>query len=84
MLLRLNRYDCRLEYVPGKFLLIADAVSRALSAEENFDEDEESQTSIRINLLTHATPAKWKEYIILILNDSELQDVLHHTKWLNR
>ena len=78
MLLRLNRHDYKLEYVPGKLLLNADTLLRAQSAEENFVEDEESQRNVKINLITHATPAKWKEYVTLTLNDSELQDVLHH------
>ncbi|GFW06538.1 retrovirus-related Pol polyprotein from transposon 297 [Trichonephila clavipes] len=38
MLLRLNKYNIQLEYVPGKNLVIADALSRAQSTTDNFDE----------------------------------------------
>ncbi|GFR17395.1 retrovirus-related Pol polyprotein from transposon 17.6 [Trichonephila clavata] len=38
MLLRLNKYNVQLEYVPGKKLVITGALSRAQSTTDNFDE----------------------------------------------
>ncbi|GFX43724.1 reverse transcriptase domain-containing protein [Trichonephila clavipes] len=38
MLLRLNKYNIQLEHVPGNNLVIADALSRAQSTTDNFDE----------------------------------------------
>ncbi|GFY13725.1 retrovirus-related Pol polyprotein from transposon opus [Trichonephila clavipes] len=38
MLLRLNKYNIQLEYVPEKNLVIADALTRAQSTTDNFDE----------------------------------------------
>ncbi|GFT85292.1 retrovirus-related Pol polyprotein from transposon 297 [Trichonephila clavipes] len=38
MLLRLNKYNIQLEYAPAKNLEIADALSRAQSTIDNFDE----------------------------------------------
>ncbi|GFX67446.1 hypothetical protein TNCV_3463351 [Trichonephila clavipes] len=38
MLPRLNKYTIQMEYIPGKNLVIADALSRAQSTTDNFDE----------------------------------------------
>lgn len=82
LLLRLNRYDIKLEYVPGKELLIADALSRAQSAVDIFDDwlGQESTPTVRINLLTQASSTKWKEIAELTRSDLELQDVIFHIK----
>ncbi|GFR31843.1 hypothetical protein TNCT_370011 [Trichonephila clavata] len=61
MLLRLNKYNIQLEYVPGKNLVIADGLSRAQSTTENFDEILGLEATVRINLLTQASPTKWEE-----------------------
>ncbi|GFY54223.1 retrovirus-related Pol polyprotein from transposon 17.6 [Trichonephila inaurata madagascariensis] len=58
MLLRLNKYNIQLEYVPGKNLVIADALSRAQSTTNNFDEVLGQEATVRINLLTQASPTK--------------------------
>lgn len=58
MLLRLNRYNVNLEYIPGKQLLIADALSRVQSLVDKFEDEVEQETSVKLCLLTHATPAK--------------------------
>lgn len=80
LLLRLNRYDVKLEYVPGKELLIADALSRAQSTEEIFDDVKYQEATIRINVLTQASQTKWEEIALLTKSDPELQDVVHHIK----
>ncbi|GFY56937.1 retrovirus-related Pol polyprotein from transposon 17.6 [Trichonephila inaurata madagascariensis] len=48
MLLRLNKYNIQLEYVPGKNLVIADALSRAQSTTDNFDEVLGQEATVRI------------------------------------
>ncbi|GFW41297.1 retrovirus-related Pol polyprotein from transposon 17.6 [Trichonephila clavipes] len=62
MLLRLNKYNIQLEYVPGKNLVIADALSRAQSTTDNFDEVL-ARRQLRINRLTQASPTKWEEIV---------------------
>ncbi|GFV00906.1 retrovirus-related Pol polyprotein from transposon 412 [Trichonephila clavipes] len=78
MLLRLNKCNIQLEYVPGKNLVIADALSRAQSSTDNFDEVLGQEATVRINLLTQASPTKWKEIASLTAGDPEMQDVLFH------
>ncbi|GFS44973.1 integrase catalytic domain-containing protein [Trichonephila inaurata madagascariensis] len=56
MLLRLNKYNIQLEYVPGKNLVIADALSRAQSTTDNLDEVLGQEATVIINLLTQASP----------------------------
>ncbi|GFV78350.1 retrovirus-related Pol polyprotein from transposon 17.6 [Trichonephila clavipes] len=56
MLLRLNKYNIQLEYVPGKNLVVVDALSRAQSTTDNFDEVLGQEATVRINLLTQASP----------------------------
>ncbi|GFY52798.1 uncharacterized protein K02A2.6 [Trichonephila inaurata madagascariensis] len=58
MLLRLNEYNIQLEYVPRKNLVIADALSRAQFTTDNFDEVLGQEATVRINLLTQASPTK--------------------------
>lgn len=80
LLLRLNRYDIQLDYVPGKKLLIADTLSRAQSPTEIFDEGESPDSFANISLLTQASPGKWTELATLTANDDELKDVQYHIK----
>ncbi|GFY38815.1 retrovirus-related Pol polyprotein from transposon 297 [Trichonephila inaurata madagascariensis] len=76
MLLRLNKYNIQLEYVPGKNLVIADALTRAQSTTDNFDEVLGQEATVRINLLTQSSPIKWEEITSLTAGDPEMQDVL--------
>ncbi|GFS81494.1 integrase catalytic domain-containing protein [Trichonephila clavipes] len=61
MLLRLNKSNIQLEYIPGKNLVIADALSRAQSTTDNLDEVLGQETTVRINQLTQASPTKREE-----------------------
>ncbi|GFQ65340.1 uncharacterized protein K02A2.6 [Trichonephila clavata] len=78
MLLRLNKYNIQLEYGPGKNLVIAYALSRAQSTTDKFDEVLGQEATVRINLLTQASPTKWKEIAKMTTDDPEMQDVLFH------
>ncbi|XP_035218163.1 uncharacterized protein K02A2.6-like [Stegodyphus dumicola] len=80
MLLKLNRYDLKLEYVPGKELLIADALSRAQSSVDTFDDTFSQEPTVNVSLLTQASPTKWQEIVKMTEKDPELQDVLFHIK----
>ncbi|GFY74919.1 uncharacterized protein K02A2.6 [Trichonephila inaurata madagascariensis] len=86
MLLRLNKYNIQLEYVPGKNLVIADALSRAQTTTDNFNEVLGQKATVRINLLTQASPTKWEETASLTAGDPEMQDVLFHINdgWLQK
>ncbi|GFY52356.1 reverse transcriptase domain-containing protein [Trichonephila inaurata madagascariensis] len=74
----LQRFLGMLEYVPGKNLVTADALSRVQSTTDNFDEVLGQEATVRINLLTQASPAKWEEIASLTAGDPEMQDVLFH------
>ncbi|GFY45798.1 retrovirus-related Pol polyprotein from transposon 17.6 [Trichonephila inaurata madagascariensis] len=52
-------------------------ISRAQSTTHNFDVLGQEAT-VRINLLTQASPTKWEEIASLTASDPELQDVLFH------
>ncbi|GFT16984.1 uncharacterized protein K02A2.6 [Nephila pilipes] len=78
LLLQLNKYNIQLEYVPGKNLVIADALSRAQSTTNNFDEVLGQEATVRINLLTQASPTKREEIAKMTTGDPEMQDVLFH------
>ncbi|GFR31051.1 uncharacterized protein K02A2.6 [Trichonephila clavata] len=78
MLLRLNKYNIQLEYVPGKNLVIADALSRVLSTTDNFSGVLGQEATVRINLLTQASPTKWEEMARMTTGDPEMRDGLFH------
>ncbi|GFQ98091.1 uncharacterized protein K02A2.6 [Trichonephila clavata] len=78
LLLRLNKNNIQLEYVPGKNLVITDALSRARSTTDNFDEVLCQEATVKINLLTQASPTKWKEIAKMTTGDPEMQAVLFH------
>ncbi|GFS59853.1 uncharacterized protein K02A2.6 [Trichonephila inaurata madagascariensis] len=62
----------------GENLVIADALSRAQSTTDNFDEVLGQEATVKINLLTQASPSKWEEIASLTAGDTEMQDVLFH------
>ncbi|GFQ84275.1 retrovirus-related Pol polyprotein from transposon 17.6 [Trichonephila clavata] len=74
MLLILTKYNIQLEYVPIKNLVIADAQSTT----DNFVEDLGQEATVRINLLTQASPTKWEKIAQMTTGDPEMQDVLFH------
>ncbi|GFQ97055.1 retrovirus-related Pol polyprotein from transposon opus [Trichonephila clavata] len=72
--------NCRedLQRFLGKNLVIADALSRAQSTTDKFDEVLGQEATVRINLLTQASPTKWEEIAKMTTDDPEMQDVLFH------
>ncbi|GFW68614.1 retrovirus-related Pol polyprotein from transposon 17.6 [Trichonephila clavipes] len=61
-----------------KNLVTADVLSRAQSTTDNFYEVLGQEATVRINLLTQASPTKWEEITSLTAGDPEMQDVLFH------
>ncbi|GFQ87518.1 uncharacterized protein K02A2.6 [Trichonephila clavata] len=61
-----------------KNLVIADALSRAQSTTDKFDQVLGQEATVRINLLTQASPTKWEEIAKMTTDDPEMQDVLFH------
>ncbi|GFR24083.1 retrovirus-related Pol polyprotein from transposon 17.6 [Trichonephila clavata] len=57
-----------------KNLVKADALSRAQSITDKFDEVLDQETTVRINLLTQASPTKWEEIAKMTTGDPEMQD----------
>ncbi|GFR03638.1 retrovirus-related Pol polyprotein from transposon opus [Trichonephila clavata] len=58
--------------------VIADALSRAQSTTDKFDEVLGQEATVRINMLTQASPTKWEEIAKMTTDDPEMQDVLFH------
>ena len=82
MLLRLQSYDIKLEYIPGKNLLIADALSRAHLTSNSHDNDTRF-TQDDIEVMVHAmveslpmSPKKKDEFRRATKNDKELVALL--------
>ncbi|GFY58911.1 reverse transcriptase domain-containing protein [Trichonephila inaurata madagascariensis] len=48
------------------------------STTDNFDEVLGQEATVRINLLTQASPNKWEDIASLTAGDPEMQDVLFH------
>ncbi|GBL87967.1 hypothetical protein AVEN_192118-1 [Araneus ventricosus] len=73
-LLRLNQYEITLAHVPGKQLLIADALSRAQLTDALNEEEEgaNQRTPVTLWPLASTTSSKWEEYSKLTASDQEL------------
>ncbi|GBO12139.1 Retrovirus-related Pol polyprotein from transposon 17.6 [Araneus ventricosus] len=79
MLLRLNKYNVNLIYVPGKQLVIADTLSRAQLNDKIFN-DNVYETPADLCLLATASLTRWEELAKLTKDDPELDDVVYHIK----
>ncbi|GFW49989.1 retrovirus-related Pol polyprotein from transposon 17.6 [Trichonephila clavipes] len=82
MLFRLNKYNIQLQYVPRKNLIIANAISRAQSTTDNFDEVLGQEATVRINLLTQASPTKWEEIASLTAGKEHLLMIDYLSKYV--
>lgn len=81
LLLRTNRYDFDLQYVPGKQLVVADTLSRAPLLTERFDcEDEDLHFAAEVCLLATAPMYRWDILREQTLNDNNLQDVIFYIR----
>lgn len=79
MLLRMGRYDVTLNYVPGKQLVVADALSRATSS-DIFEESLVSTSSVYKSVQALATAPKWQQISDMTAKDCALKAVSQYVK----
>ncbi|XP_064468578.1 uncharacterized protein LOC135380477 [Ornithodoros turicata] len=77
LLLRLNDYNVTLTYVPGKYLTIADALSRAPDPAGMIDDNDGAYPITVCTLATASTP-KFLEIRAATVQDETLQAVIFH------
>ena len=70
-------------YTPGKFLAVADALSRACDPEEPSDEDLQRELNVEIHVNTvkgtiPVSESKWQEIAIDTAQDPVLREVVSH------
>lgn len=83
MMLTLQQYDLKVSYTPGKFLYIADTLSRAPVEPPDDDDAMEEDLHIHMNLLVSnlaVTPEKLQEIKFATEMDSELQRIIQYCK----
>ncbi|KAE8291509.1 Retrovirus-related Pol polyprotein from transposon 17.6 Protease [Larimichthys crocea] len=57
LMMKLQRYDFDLIYTPGKHIVVADALSRAVTQSEEHDEcSTEKEVNLHVNLITETLP----------------------------
>ena len=88
LMIRLQKYDVELEWTPGKFLVIADTLSRAVQpgAALSSTEDEITCHVDAIKSTLPISQEKWKIIASETLNDPELQKVQQQVMngWIHR
>ena len=77
MMLNLQPYDLHIKYVPGKFMYIADTLSRAYAPYQNVDTQDEDVDFVVHSIIKNLpiTTAKLDEFREATSNDSTLQKV---------
>ena len=78
LLLRIQKYDLKLEYTPGKLLVVADTLSRAFSPKQ-VASSTESEVHVHVCAIKSGLPVserKWAELAAATENDSVLQRVI--------
>ncbi|KAK2173749.1 hypothetical protein NP493_849g01035 [Ridgeia piscesae] len=84
-MLRLRRYDLKLEFKPGKYLIVADTLSRAFDRSEkksNTEEEIKAQVDM-IRQNAQVSDPMWEKIATHAKDDEELKDVLNavHFGW---
>lgn len=78
LMLRLQKYNLNCVYTPGKYLVVADTLSRAyLQSPSDYTSDREVE--IHVNMVKESLPvteSKWKEIAKATTADKELQSVI--------
>ena len=81
MLLKLNKYDIELKYIPGKDLITADTLSRAPLQDSLISTDNiegEFFKPLKVHLLVTATDEKWNKLRNETVADTQLQAVIFY------
>ncbi|GBL74994.1 hypothetical protein AVEN_243795-1 [Araneus ventricosus] len=73
LLLRLQRYSFKLIHVPGKYLAVADALSRAPLPTHPVSTSDIDNAQLMVSLLVQASKSKLDEILLETKNDIELQ-----------
>ena len=82
LLLRIQKYDLKLEYTPGKLLVVADTLSRAFSPKQVVSSTE-SEVHVHVCAIKSGLPVserKWAELAAATENDDVLQSVIRFIK----
>ncbi|KAK2176244.1 hypothetical protein NP493_674g01049 [Ridgeia piscesae] len=84
-MLRLRRYDLKLAFKPGKYLIVADTLSRAFdrSVKKSNTEEEIKAHVDMIRQNAHVSDPMWEKIATHPKDDEELKDVLNavHFGW---
>lgn len=76
LMMKLQRYDFELIYTPGKYIVLADALSRATSdSETHHKSSTEADVTLHVNMIAGALPvtdAKSKQIVAETAKDREL------------
>ena len=78
LLLRIQKYDLKLEYTPGKLLVVADTLSRAFSSKQVVSSTE-SEVHVHVCSIKSGLPVserKWAELAAATENDGVLHSVI--------
>ncbi|GBN81685.1 Transposon Tf2-11 polyprotein, partial [Araneus ventricosus] len=78
LLLRLQRYSFKLIHVPGKYLAVADALSRAPLPTHPVSTSDIDNAQLMVSLLVQASKSKLDEILLETKNDIELQSVANY------
>ncbi|KAK2172203.1 hypothetical protein NP493_985g00047 [Ridgeia piscesae] len=84
-MLRLRRYDLKLEFKPGKYLIVADTLSRAFDRSVKISNTEE-EIKAHVDMIrhnAHVSDPMWEKIATHTKDDEELKDVLNavHFGW---
>ena len=85
LMLRLRRYDLALEYIPGKYLVVADTLSLSFSRKLPA-QDTAEEIKLHVDLVKKSYPVSdpmWEKISAHTMRDPELQSVMRavHCGW---
>ena len=82
MMLNLQPYDMHVHYVPGKFMYLADTLSRAYLPIQNADHEDQEIDYVVHSIIKHLpiTTSKLDEFREATARDSTLQTVVKYCK----
>ena len=86
LMMKLQRYDLRLSFTPGKFLIMADALSRARYTQMHTDTETEQDVDLHVNMVLSNLPVsdvQWTNICVETKKDPILKRVMKylHEGW---